>query len=220
VVGPSPQLTPALLATCKHIHSEAKDIIYDNEFLVTALTSNPGVASSVMFHRKQLPETLASRITNMTLLIAGHLYNLQNYKVKPPDTKTLQYATSLQNLRIMAIALYDWQQTLPNIEFINIMDEILRRVPATCTVTFGADTVAQMGYLQRRHAKRLVGDDEAIIDASALESIAADVKEKGCKFGSTSDYRFPVGSTMRGPVRLGAFSGGLVGKLGGTPFSK
>lgn len=141
--GTAPRLAPNILATSKVIHEEAKDLIYENKFLVTVSPDFPSKGRSAL-HKAQLPAHVLPRIKDLVLVI--DFIRLSEFSNS--DWTSVQDLTGLKTLRIVALEEVNYMVKKPFLA--NTLTEIITRIPADCEVVYGVrETWWEKKYVDR-----------------------------------------------------------------------
>ncbi|KAF2166263.1 hypothetical protein M409DRAFT_23455 [Zasmidium cellare ATCC 36951] len=195
-----------ILATCRQIHDEAKDILYENTVCVA---SNNVDGMYPVIRQSLLPNHALSRLTSLTFAMVATKGPRQVYKeLRRLNWTQFQHMTGLKKLRICIIEREDEAGETSQKRW--ILEQIIERVPKDCEVAFesGAgfeDDIAQaiIDELDAEKAKfpEYRFTDAYEVDGELLGALAEPFKSRqGCKSGSKRDYRFPERSLHLKPL--------------------
>ncbi|CAK4001433.1 Hypothetical predicted protein [Lecanosticta acicola] len=200
---------PLLLATCKQIHKEAAGIMYqENTVMICAkacMTNHP------MIRKELLPDPVLSKLTSLVLVLENRVYHqMRRRDMDGVHWKQIQDMTALKKIRICIVE----PKGTPDVEKVWMLEHIMERIPADCSVSFEARRGFEDDFVQEvldkwEQKPMLRQSDATEVDEAVLKRLASQVKgQKGCKSGDPHDYRFP----KRGIPQLGQL-GGDVGEV-------
>lgn len=168
--GVLPAPTTGVLATCKQVNREAKDLVLENTFIVDAIIDS---STRRMFHPKMLPNHILPHLTSLVIVV--NLHRLFG------DWRQMRGLVGLKQLTVCAFerSAYDsgdWQFVVQN---------ILECVPAECSIKFGPRSVMENQHLWAMQ-QRLSDDKMTTVDTYRLGTIMEDLAGqvvKGSKSG-------------------------------------
>jgi hypothetical protein len=195
-----PILAPALLTTCRQIHSEAANLLYaENSICITVDAHDtcwPTIAEA------RLPQRVLEKLQHMTVLLDATSYFNASYS--DVDWTAFSALVSLRTLRIGLITVGGLPagtnfvtrrlRHLPDL-IAELLPEILERIPASTELVYGTNADSEQRKIsdhaiQVRERGRL--DKLTVMEVGAYElaEIALEVTkhvERGCKSGVVVD---------------------------------
>ncbi|KAK4497214.1 hypothetical protein PRZ48_011664 [Zasmidium cellare] len=195
-----------ILATCRQIYDEAKDILFENCVCVTGGTLEgmyPVIPQSL------LPDRILSKLTSMTISMV-HTKSARSVRkdIQKLNWRQFQQMTGLKNLRISIIEREDQAGDPTDKKF--MIEQIVERVPKDCEIAFESSAgfeddfaqsiIEQLDAEKKRHPEVRFGDAYEV-DGELLGTLAEEfMGRQGCKSGSKRDYRFPERSFKLNPL--------------------
>lgn len=191
---------PAILAACKLVHREAKDILYQMNTIVSTVNAHPGTRPTLQMAR--FPLSMFPRLTSVVLVVDS-IVDGGVFRDLPPDYgkmnwMALQSLTGLKNLRICNVERLGQSQREDHQKHKNqLLKEIIERIPADCALAFGAIQGMERKYLdgvvdyqnRRKHVQHYQVTQAQQVDGDVLKACAEGINQ-GIKSGDEKDYFF------------------------------
>ncbi|KAI9657094.1 MAG: hypothetical protein M1821_003260 [Bathelium mastoideum] len=177
----TPLLDLGLLATCRQIYEESRDIVFKrNVFMLSTnlcLGNRKDNGSDDRFDRQTL-----SKIENVVIVVGWFHHG------KHLDWRFFQAMTSLRNATISIIADYR-QRSVYHVKRCNYtLKWLIRCIPAKCSLRLGASSSEEVDYVQQMRQHHL--SPNRPIDKTDLEGVSqAYLPEQGRLNGYTMDFR-------------------------------
>ena len=192
----NPKVAPALLATCRQIHEEAKHLLFEENRICIRCdaheTAWPSIAES------RLPQHVLERIQHLYVVLdcTSRFFRASFADV---DWTAFSALTSLKSIRIAVLrhcsTHYSHSQHFHPEYFAESMDcllrEILHRIPAGAVVEYGALSADLRQFTENileSGCRREGGIEMREIDAEDIGAVAATMDvQQGCQSGGIED---------------------------------
>ncbi|KAK3657813.1 hypothetical protein LTR56_002192 [Elasticomyces elasticus] len=214
-------LSPAILRTSRQIHHEAKDIPYDENTIF--ICADLFYESSWLLAKCQMSPAALQRFTSTVLLVQDWQRDsgrplIQDYS--KVDWRPLQTMTGLKCFSI--VCFNNMKKPVNLEERTALMRQIIERLPAKCTVEFGAQNDAGKRWVSSvleqtnsSSAAKYYDVDCYEVDSKILQECASEaLAVQGCKSGMERDFRFPEKRGLFLTPLMGAEEQGDVSVLG------
>ena len=183
--GAAPTLGVRLLATCKQVHDEAKDLLFQNTVIANAMVE--GGTTRTALHRSQLPDHSILRITSLVIVMDC----ATRHPEQRMDWRPLEKMTSLMSLRICAFESQDNKFSIERWSL--LLKAMFATLPQICSIRFGS----QAGTAERDHFDDMMERKNKYIAErpSAFYGAAVEVSKEALE--QAHSLTFAGGSTGR-----------------------
>ncbi|KAK5735212.1 hypothetical protein LTR17_008380 [Elasticomyces elasticus] len=191
-------LSPAILRTSRQIHHEAKDIPYDENTIF--VSADLFYRSSCLLAKFQMSPAALPRFTSAVFLVQDWQRDAGRpigYDYGTVDWRPLQAMTGLKRFSIVCLNNLNKPANLN--ERTALMRQIIERLPAKCTVEFGAQDDEGKRWvnsvLEKTNSSstaKYYSVDCYEVESKILQECASEaLAVQGCKSGMERDFRFP-----------------------------
>lgn len=188
----TPNLAPALLATCHQIHKEAADILYAENTVCITVDAEDTCWPTIAENR--LPQQSLEKLQHLFVILdcTAHYFNASFADV---DWAPFSALTALKTLRVAILHhrnSYRFTPTFLTESVVELLTQVLERVPAETSVTFeiedGAEEHAHLRHVMERLQGYLPSDSIIQVDAEICETGRnLSNMHQGSKSGSMED---------------------------------
>lgn len=133
----TPVLSPTILSTCRQIYSEAQDILLDQNKVCFTIDAHD--TSWPVVSEKRLPQHVLEKLQHAVIILDAATTFYSSYQ--NIDWSALGALVSLKTLKICIV--WQCEGTSPSaaswLDFYELMEQVLERIPQSTKVMYGAD---------------------------------------------------------------------------------
>ncbi|KAB2573344.1 hypothetical protein BFW01_g12793 [Lasiodiplodia theobromae] len=178
-----PGLVLPLLRTCRQVHAEALEVLYENTVCVHANANRIGYP---IIGSSQLPPPALANLR--------HLFIVLDVSDPPQladddyiDFRPFQAMVRLRRLRIAAV---DEPEELESLEgWTDLLSHIIERVPSTCKLEYGTSNEDEKHFTARYCYSLGTLTTSEVPGDLLMRAAAYSQVQQGCKSGSDVDWR-------------------------------